>query len=86
MFPCPRSHLKSWFRETVSAVPSRVSMLISILRLNLVLTYGIPPEFRGCDHLFIKTAIRHLASPEFIGSRDCVPMVFAVEIPLGQGQ
>ena len=30
-----------------SAVPSRVSLLISILRLNLVLTYGIPPEFRG---------------------------------------
>ena len=27
--------------------PSRVSLLISILRLNLVLTYGIPPEFRG---------------------------------------
>ena len=23
------------------------SLLISILRLNLVLTYGIPPEFRG---------------------------------------
>ena len=32
---------------------SRVSLLISILRLNLVLTYGIPPEFRGGVHLFI---------------------------------
>ena len=31
-------------RETGSAVPSRVSLLISILRLNLVLTYGIPPS------------------------------------------
>ena len=31
----------------------RVSLLISILRLNLVLTYGIPPEFRGGVHLFI---------------------------------
>ena len=29
-----------------SAVPFRVSLLISILRLNLVLSYGIPPEFR----------------------------------------
>ena len=29
------------------AVPSRVGLLISILRLNLVLPYGIPPEFRG---------------------------------------
>ena len=42
-----------WSRETGSAVPSRVSLLISILRLNRVLTYGIPPEFRGGVHLFI---------------------------------
>ena len=35
------------------AVPSRVSVLISILRLNLVLNYGIPSEFRGGVHLFI---------------------------------
>ena len=39
-----------WFRETGSAVPSLVSLLISILRLNLVHTYGIPPEFRGGVH------------------------------------
>ena len=38
-------------RETGSAIPSRVSLLISILRLNLVLTYGIPPGFRGGVHL-----------------------------------
>ena len=39
-------------RETGSAVPSRVSLLISMLRLNLVLTnYGIPHEFRGGVHL-----------------------------------
>ena len=25
----------------------------SLLRLNLVITYGIPPEFRGGVHLFI---------------------------------
>ena len=36
-----------------SAVPFRVSLFISILRLNLVLTYGIPPEFRGGVYLFI---------------------------------
>ena len=35
------------------AVPSRVSLLISILRLNLVLTYGILPKFRGSVHLLI---------------------------------
>ena len=48
-----RSCLRIWSRETGSAVPSRVSLLISILRLNLVLTYGIRPEFRGGVHLFI---------------------------------
>ena len=36
-----------------SAVPSRASLLISTLRLNLVLTNGIPPEFRGGIHLFM---------------------------------
>ena len=46
-FPCPRACLRFWSRVTGSAVPSRVSLLISILGLNLVLTYGIPPEFRG---------------------------------------
>ena len=53
IFPCPRSRLKIWSRETGPAVPSRVSLLISILRRNLVLTYRIPPEFRGGVHLFI---------------------------------
>ena len=47
MFPCSRSCLRIWSREAGSAVVvlSRVGLLISILRLNLVLTYGIPPEF-----------------------------------------
>ena len=49
-----------WSRETGLAVPSRVSLLISILRLNLVLTYGIPPDFRGGVHLFIKSAIMRM--------------------------
>ena len=50
IIPYPRSRLRIWSRETGSAGPSRVSLLISILRLNLVLTYGIPPEFRGGVH------------------------------------
>ena len=53
IFPCPRSRLRIWSRETGSAVPSSVSLLIAILRLKVVLTYGIPPEFRGGVHLFI---------------------------------
>ena len=45
--------LSIWSRATVSVVSSRVSLLISVPRLNLVLTYGIPPEFRGGVHIFI---------------------------------
>ena len=59
-FPCPRSRLRIWSRETGSAVPSSVSLLISILRLNMVLTYGIPPEFRGGVHFLFKN--RHTPS------------------------
>ena len=29
--------------------------------------------------LYLKTAIRHRVSPEFIGSHNCVPMVFTTE-------
>ena len=84
IFPCPRTCLRIWSHETGSAVPSRVSLLISILRLNLALTYGIPPEFRGGVHY--ETAIRHRVSPKFIGSRNCVPMAFTAESPPAQGQ
>ena len=49
-----RSGLRVWPRVMGSAVPSRVSLLTSKLRLNLVLTYyGIPPEFRGGVYIFI---------------------------------
>ena len=56
IFPCPRACLRIWSRETGSAVPSRVSLLISVPRLNLVLTSGIPPEFRGGVHLWNRHA------------------------------
>ena len=35
IFPCPRSRLRIWSRETGSAVPYRVSQLVSILRINI---------------------------------------------------
>ena len=84
---CPCSRLRIWSpRETGSTVPYRVSLLISILRLNLMLTYGIPPEFRGGVHYLFKTAIRYRVSPEFIESRICVPMAFTAESPPAKGQ
>ena len=44
--------MRIWSHDTGSAVPSRVSLLTSTLRLNLVLTYyGIPPDFCGGVHL-----------------------------------
>ena len=48
--PCPRACLRIWSRETGSAVPTRVSLLISILKAESG-AYGIPPEFRGGVHL-----------------------------------
>ena len=58
-----RSRLGIWSRETGLAIPSRVSLFISILGLNLVLTCGIPPDFRGGVHLFSQTAIRQRVRP-----------------------
>ena len=84
--PFVPENLRIWSRETGSAVPSRVSLLISMLDLNLGLTYGILPEFRGGVHSFIKTTIRHRVSPEFVGSRNCVPMAFPAESAPAQGQ
>ena len=60
MFPCPCSCLRIWSRETGLAVSTRVSLLISILRLNVVITYGSSPEFRDGVHLFIHN--RHTPS------------------------
>ena len=33
-----------------------------------------------------ETATRHRVSPEFIGSRNCVPMAFTAESPQAQGR
>ena len=49
--------------------------------------YGIllPCSAAASIYLF-KTAIRHRVSPEFIGSRNCVPTAFTAEIPPAQDQ
>ena len=48
IFPCPRSRLRIWSCETGSAVPSRVSLLISILRLNLIYNSSTPRQPTCC--------------------------------------
>ena len=56
LFYCPRSRLIIRCRETGSAVPSRVSLLILHTRAEsdwLVLARGIPPAFRDSVHLFL---------------------------------
>ena len=65
-FPYPPSRLRVWSLEAGSAFPSRVSPLIlptlsesSIINhqssiINLVLTHGIPPEFRGGGHFLYR--------------------------------
>ena len=79
--PVPVRTLESGLTRRVR--PSRLASAysFSIPRLNLVLTHGIPPNFSSSVYLFIYTAIRHLASPEFIGSRNDVPMAFTAESP-----
>ena len=52
-------------------------------RLNLILTGFLPSSAAASNY---ETAIRHRVSPEFIGSRKCVPMAFTAESPPGQGQ
>ena len=60
--PCPHSRLRIRYRKKGSVVSSRVSLLILHTQ---VLTYGIPPDFRGGVHLMFQTTIRHRVSPEF---------------------
>ena len=54
---CFPVRVRAWqfglMKQVPSAVPSRIRLLVSILVLNLMLTYGIPPAFRGGVHLFI---------------------------------
>ena len=84
-FPCPRSRLKIWSRETGSAVPSRVSLLI----LHTQAESGVySRDSSRCprQHPFIFTAILHRVRPEFFGSRNYLPMAFTAESLLAQGQ
>ena len=44
------------------------------------------PNSAAASIYLLKTALRHRVSPDFIGSRTCVPMVFTAESPPARGQ
>ena len=63
MFPCPRTCLRVWSRETGSAVPSRVSLLILHTQAESG-AYLLPSSAAASIYLF-KTAIRPRVSPYY---------------------
>ena len=67
------------------SVPSRVRLLILYTQVESgACSWDSSPFLRRC--LFIYTAIHHRVSPEFIRSRNCVPMAFTAESPPAQCQ
>ena len=73
-FPVPVRAGEFGFARQVR--PSRPAPACSLtLRLNPVLTHGIPPDFRGGVHVFIP--------PYAIGSG--IPMAFTIESPAVTG-
>ena len=67
-FPVPiRASLKSWSRETVLPVPSRVSLVILYTQAQSG-AYSLDPSrfLRRCLLFFMYTVNRHRGSPEFI--------------------
>ena len=51
-----------------------------------ILEYAMSSTRLNTTFLHLKTAIRHRVSPEYNGSRNCVPMAFTAESPPAQGQ
>ena len=81
--PCPRTRLRVWPRETGSAVLSRVSPLILHTQTESGAYSRDSSRFPGGVHIFIETTIRQRASPDLIGSRNCVPMAFTASAGTG---
>ena len=84
-FPVPALARK--FVLERQAWPSRPASVcsFSILRLNLLLTRGIPPDFREDVYLFIPPYAMG-SIPSLSGRATCVPMTFAAESLSAQSQ
>ena len=70
------------FGNPVPRQPARVHIQT---KCGAYLRDSSPSSAAASIYLF-ETAIRHRVSPEFIGSRNCVPMAFTAESPPAQGQ
>ena len=63
-----------------SPVPRKPAHLHTQAESGALLTGSLPSSAAASIYSY-KTAIRHRVSPEFIGSRSCVPMAFTAESP-----
>ena len=80
--PCVPENLVS--RDGFSRpVPRQPAHPHTQAELRCLLTGSLPSSAAASIY---ETAIRHRVSPEFIGSRNCVPMAFTAESPPAQGQ
>ena len=68
-----------------SAVPRQLAHLHTQAEYGALLITGFLPSSEATSVYLFKTTIRHRVSPEFIGSRNCVPMAFTAESPPAQG-
>ena len=68
-----------------SPVPRQPARLHTQAESGAYFTGFLTISAAASSYLF-KTAIRHRVSPEFIGSRNCVPMAFTAESRPAQGQ
>ena len=84
-FPCPRSRLGIRSRETGSAAPPRISLPILHNQAESN-AYSRDSSRFPRRRPFIYTTIRDRVSPEFIRSRNCLPMASTAESPTAQGQ
>ena len=83
VFPVPvRACEKNGFAGRVRPSRPASACSFSTLRLNLVLTRGVPSAFNEGVHIY--TVNRYWVSPKFIGSRYCMPMAFTAKSPLAQ--
>ena len=72
-------------RGTGPAVLCRVSRLISILRLNLVLTYGFLPSSASASIYLFKNPHTPSGQSRVYQACNCVPMAFIAKCPPERG-